>query len=448
MNLLLSAVPIFLLCTGIFYIIRLKGFCFLHPVRTYRVLFQKKASRSGISPFRALTMALAGTLGVGNIVGVASALYLGGPGAVFWMIVSALIAMVLKYAEIVLAVRHRRYDKQGRPYGGAPYYMRDGLAACGTPHLGRWAGGIFALLCVINAITMGSVLQVNAVAGAMEEAFGIPLWVMGILLAVFCSVIMVGGAKRISSLTEKLVPLMTIGFLILCVAVLILRRDHIGSAIASIFEEAFNYSSMGGGVVGFLLSGGMRYGVMRGLMSNEAGCGTAPMAHASADTQSPAGQGVLGLIEVFVDTVLLCTLTALAILVSDSGPMAFGDDVVRTAQAAFSTVLGSWAGGFFALSIFLFGVATVICWSHYGMTCVRALTKRPWGKWLYTVLFVLSVLLGSLVAPAGAWEIADVALAVMTILNLIILLIMSHEVVEETNRLMQTPYDTNQHKIK
>ena len=448
MNFLLSSVPVCLLGTGIFYIIRLKGFCFLHPLRTYRPLFQKSTARRGISPFRALTMALAGTLGVGNIVGVASALYLGGAGAVFWMVVSALIAMVLKYAEIVLAVRHRRYDREGRPYGGAPYYMKDGLAASGAPRLGRWVGGIFALLCVVNAITMGTVLQVNAVAGAMEEAFHIPMWLMGIFLAVFCTIVMVGGAKRISALTEKLVPIMTVGFLLLCVAVLILRRERIGGAIASIFEDTFTFSGVGGGVIGFLLSGSMRYGVMRGLMSNEAGCGTAPMAHASAETQEPAAQGVLGLVEVFVDTVLLCTVTALAILVSDSGPAAYGDDPVRTAQAAFSSVLGGWAGGFFAISIGLFGIATVICWSHYGMVCLRALTERPWGKWLYTAVFALAVVYGSLTAPAGAWAMADVALAVMTLLNLLVLLVMNREVVEETDRLMQAPDKPTAHKIE
>lgn len=447
MDFLFSAVPLFLLGTGIFFIIRLKGFCFLHPIRTYRTLFEKRRT-DGISPAGALTVALAGTLGVGNIVGVASALYLGGPGAVFWMVVSALIAMILKYAEITLAVRHRRHDREGHPYGGAPYYMKDGLAARGVPRLGRWLGGIFALACIINAITMGSILQINAVAGAMEEAFGIPLWAVGGILAVFCTAVMLGGARRIAALTEKAVPLMTIGFLALCAAVLILRRHRIPDAVASIFTDAFRASSVGGGVIGFLLSGGMRYGVMRGLMSNEAGCGTAPMAHASADTPFPAAQGVWGLVEVFVDTVLLCTVTALTILVSDSGPNAFGEDSVRTAQAAFSSVLGGWAGGLFALSIFMFGVATVICWSHYGMTCVRVLTERPWGKWVYTAGFAASVLYGAVAAPSGVWTMADLALAVMTILNLCILWMMHREIARETDRLMRSPSHSEPHNIQ
>ncbi len=446
MNIFLSAVPVFLLGTGIFYIIRLKGFCFLHPIRTYRPLFERNPS-GGISPFRALTMALAGTLGVGNIVGVASALYLGGAGAVFWMLVSALVAMILKYAEIVLAVRHRRYDEDGHPFGGAPYYIQDGLSARGAPRMGRWVGRLFALLCVVNAITMGSILQINAVAGAMNEGFGIPPWLMGGILAVFCTLVMVGGAKRISALTEKLIPVMTVGFLLLCAAVLILRRERIGGALEAIGRGAWDVQSMSGGMLGFLLSSGMRYGVMRGLMSNEAGCGTAPMAHASAETRCPAAQGVWGLVEVFVDTVLLCSVTALTILVSDSGPGAHGEDAVRTAQAAFSSVLGGWAGGFFALSVFLFGVATVICWSHYGMTCTRALTTRPWAQWGYTVVFALSVVFGAVTAPAGAWAMADIALAVMTCLNLGVLLLMNREVAEETDLLIKK-HSTSRRRIE
>lgn len=436
MDTLLSLVSICLFAAGAFYLVRLKGFCFFHPIRTFRPLWRR--SRPGdISPFRALTMALAGTLGVGNIVGVASALYLGGPGAVFWMMVSALVAMVLKYAEIVLAIRHRRYDTAGRPFGGAPYYMRDGLAVRGFPRIGKWIGGLFALLCVANALTMGGMLQVQAISGAMEEAFGIPTWIMGIGLALFATAVTVGGAKRISSFTEKLVPIMTVGFLVLCISVLLLRRERIPEAVRSIMTEAFSLSGVSGGITGFLFSGGLRYGTMRGLMSNEAGCGTAPMAHATADTSSPAAQGVWGLVEVFVDTILLCTVTALAILVSDSGPLAFGEDAVRTAQAAFSSVLGEWAGGFFAVAVMLFGIATVICWSHYGQTCVRAITDRQLSRNIYIILFGVALIIGSIATPSGVWALADIALATMTLLHLAVLLTMHREVADETDQLMK-----------
>lgn len=436
MDALLSAIPVFLLGTGFFYVFRLRGFYLLHPVRTLRPVLTRRPT-SGMSPLRALCMALAGTLGVGNIVGVATALSLGGAGAVFWMVFSALVAMVLKYAEISLAVRHRRFTPSGAPEGGAPYYIRDGLTAMGMPRLGAILGIIFALLCLVNTLTMGSMLQANAVAGALEGGFRIPLWLTGLVIALLCIPVIRGGARRISSLTEKIVPVMTVGFLIMCVAVLILRRDRLPAAVKEIFQSAFDFSSIGGGIVGFLSAGSVRYGIMRGLVSNEAGCGTAPMAHASADTDSPAEQGVLGLVEVFVDTVLLCTVTALAILVSDSGAYAFPEDGVKTAQTAFSSVLGDWAGWFFALAVLFFGVATILCWAHYGMTSLRAMLRgKPkltrWGESLFPIAFALTVLWGSLAAPAGVWQMADTALAVMTLINLLILLLLHREVAEET----------------
>lgn len=436
MDLLLSAVPVFLLGTGFFYLLKLKGFYLLHPRAVFRSLL-KDSNTSGISPLKALTMALAGTLGVGNIVGVATALYLGGAGAVFWMIFSALVAMVLKYAEILLAVKHRRYTPEGRPEGGAPYYIRDGLKTAGLPRFGKVLSVIFGVLCLVNTFTMGSMLQANAVAGAMDQGFHVPLWLTGLLLGLLCIPAVKGGATRISNVTQRIVPIMTVGFLVLCCAVLVLRYDRIGGAVKDIFQSAFDFSSVGGGVAGFLTSSGVRYGIMRGLMSNEAGCGTAPMAHASAETDSPAAQGVLGLVEVFVDTILLCSVTALSILVSDSGPRAFGEDGVRTAQAAFSSVLGDWAGYFFALAVLFFGLATILCWAHYGMTSLRAMLRhRPRllraGETLFPFAFAATVLLGAVSAPAGVWTLADGALGIMTLINLAVLLFMHKEVAAET----------------
>ncbi len=435
MSFLMSAVPFFLFGTGLFYVFRLRGFFLLHPIRCTRLLFTKSRT-DGISPFKALTVALAGTLGVGNIVGVASALYLGGPGAVFWMLVSALVAMVLKYAEITLALRHRRTTPDGQSYGGAPYYIRDGLTGAGLPGLGKITAALFALLCLLNAVTMGSLLQVNAVAGAMEEGFSVPPLVTGGAVAVLALVTVKGGARRIGALTEKLVPFMTVGFLVACVGILILRRERIPAALTAIWQDALRPISAGAGVGGFLLSKGVRYGVMRGLVSNEAGCGTAPMAHAAADTDLPARQGLFGLVEVFVDTVLLCTVTALCILVSDSGPDAYGTDAVRTASAAFSSVLGKPAGGFFALSILFFGVATVLCWAHYGMTCLTYLSSHSAARWIYLVALTVSLIAGAITAPALAWTLADLAIGVMTVFNLAILLLMHREVAEETEVLL------------
>ncbi len=438
-SVLLTATPIFLFGVGLFYMLRLRGFYLLHPIRCIRLLFGGQRT-DGISPFRALTVALAGTLGVGNIVGVASALYLGGAGAVFWMLVSALVAMVLKYAEITLAVAHRRVDPHGHPMGGAPYYIEDGMKGLGLPKAGKLLASVFALLCLVNAVTMGSFLQINAAAGAMEEGFSVPPILTGSIVSLLATVTVLGGARRISALTEKLVPFMTVGFLTVCIAVLVLRRERIPAAILAIWEDVLRPQSAGAGLLGYLTAGGIRYGVMRGLVSNEAGCGTAPMAHASADTDSPSRQGLFGLVEVFVDTVLLCSVTALCILVSDSGPLAFGEDVTRTAQAAFSSVLGEWAGGFFALSILLFGVATVICWAHYGMTCVGYLTAGKRGtkaaEAAYIITLAASLAVGSVTTPTLAWTLADIAIAVMTVLNLTVLLFMHREVKTETDRLL------------
>ena len=433
MELLLSSVAIFLMVVGVFYLIRLKGFYLLHPVRVLRSMGREQAG-SGISPFRAMTMALAGTLGVGNIVGVASALYLGGAGAVFWMVTASLIAMVLKYAEIVLAMRHRRYAADGEPYGGATYYIEDGCTQAGHPGWGRGLAVLFAVLCIFNAIGVGNILQVNAVAGACVGAFSVPPLLVGIVLGLFCFVVMCGGAKRISALTEKLVPFMMVVFLILSVAVLILRRERIGNALLLVVTDAFTVDSVLFGGLGFLLSRGVRYGVMRGILSNEAGCGTSPMAHASAHTRSAAVQGMWGLVEVFLDTVVLCTVTALVILVSDTGAASGGENAIYTAQLAFTSVLGEWAGGLFAIAVLLFGIATVICWSHYGMTCVAYLagTHAAVAQRIFTVCYGLAVVYGAVAAPSVVWTLADIVIAFMTILNLLVLVGMHKEVEAET----------------
>ncbi len=443
MNGLLSVVSILLMGTGIFYICKLKGFYLLHPVRTLSPLV-KKRSGGGISPVKALMMALAGTLGVGNIVGVATALSLGGPGAVLWMTVSALVAMVLKYAEIVLAVKHRRYDGGGSPEGGAPYYIKDGLTKAGLPRVAKITAGVFAVLCLANTFTVGSMLQSNAVAGALSEGFGVPLWITGAGVALLCIPVIGGGAKKIARITEGIVPVMTVGFLILCLAVILLRWERVPNALGRIVTDAFSWESAGSGVLGFVTSRAMRYGVMRGLVSNEAGCGTAPMAHATAHTNIPAEQGVFGFVEVFVDTVLLCTVTAVAILVSDSGYMSYPHDGVRTAQTAFSSVLGEWAGWFFAIAVFFFGVATILCWAHYGMTSLRAMlrgTPRLSGacKYIFPPVYALSVFVGAVVTPTWVWDATDLALAVMTVINLFVLVLMCREVKEETELFLQKP---------
>lgn len=449
MDVLMAVTTVFLLGTGVFFLIRLRCFPLRHPLVCMRVVLRppKAAGKDGraIKPLSGLLMALAGTLGVGNIVGVASALRLGGPGAVLWMIVSGLAASVLKYVEIVLAVRHRRTLPGGTYCGGAPYYIADCLASRHHARAGRVCGMIFAAFCLVNCLTMGSVLQVNAAAGALSGAFGIPPLLTGGLLALVTAVIACGGSRRIASLTEKLVPVMTVIFVGLCAAVLVLRRDRLPEAAVSVVKGAFDLRSAGAGLLGTAAARAMRVGTVRGLVSNEAGSGTAPMAHAAAETDSPAAQGLLGIAEVLVDTVLLCTVTAFAILVSDSGPGA-GADGTSCARYAFTSVLGEGAGTVFALCILFFAAATVFCQTHYGHTCADYLSAslcpgigaagQGRARAGFTVLLCAALMFGSCAAPALCWTLADTAVCLMTLMNLVFLLLCRREAAEETERLL------------
>ena len=395
-----------------------------------------KPKIGGISPFRAVTLALAGTLGVGNIAGVASSIAIGGFGSVFWMWVSAAVAMVLKYAEIVLAIRHRRRE-ENEYRGGASYYILDFFVSKGKKTIGKILGGVFALLCIINALTMGCVIQSNAISTSFEGVANVPPWIVGAILATLCAIVISGNAKWVSAFSEKTVPLMTAGYILLSVAVIAARWELIDDAFAAILKDAFTFNSAAGGIIGFAISRGMRAGCMRGLMSNEAGCGTAPTAHAAAECSSPAAQGFWGIFEVFVDTILLCTLTALVIIVSVLGggdAMAFSTDPMMMAIKAFSSVLGTWSEYYMVVSVLLFAFATIVCWAHYGKESVTFLTKRPAFSALYVILYSLFVFVGALTAPKSAWLAADLALGTMTIINIVILLLMRKEIKQETDR--------------
>lgn len=440
---LMGITAAFLIVTSGYFIVRTRGFHLRHPWLCLRAALRPRPGTSSgraVSPLGGMLLALAGTLGVGNIAGVATALWLGGPGAVFWMIFSGLAVMVLKYAEILLAVRHRRVSAEGR-VGGAPYYISDLLGrgrSSTSGVLSRLFAGLFAWLCILNALTMGSILQINAAASAMQGGLGLPPLFTGIAAGGLCAAVTLGGASRIARLTERLVPIMTAGFLILCAAVLILRHERLPGALRDIMKGAFSIESAGAGGLGFLLSRGMRVGVMRGLVSNEAGCGTAPMAHAAADTDSGAVQGILGMVEVFVDTVLLCSVTALTIMVSDTGYTAFGADGAACARSAFTSVLGEGAGYGFAVAVLLFALGSAFCWAHYGLTCVGYLCIRHPGKEnsarvLFVCVFCLTLVLGSVTAPDVAWKLADAAIACMTMLNLAFLWVGRREIIEETD---------------
>ncbi len=428
-------IPWLLLLSGLFFGVYLKGYPFRAPLRSAKALMPPK-KEGGMSPLRALCMALAGTLGVGNILGVANALAIGGAGSVFWMWVSAFFAMLLKYAEILLAVRHRRYEPGRGFWGGAYCYIKDHFDQKGRHKRALFWSGLFAVFMIVNGLSMGCIIQSNASGEAVSETLGVPIYWVAFLLMLFTLPFLLKGSKTVATLTGVLVPVMSGGYVILSLAVILLRHDALPHAMSRIFEEAFTLSGVGGGIIGFFTSRALRTGTMRGLISNEGGCGTAPTAHACADAQSPADQGVWGMVEVFVDTILLCTLTALAVLVADVPTDGGGMSV---ALHAYSSVLGDWAGGFLAVAVFCFAWGTVLCWGSYGRMCLAFLTRNRVMHGFYIALVAISILLGTKMASRGIWLLADFSITVLTTLNIVILLFMRREIKEETLRWAEHP---------
>ena len=420
-------VPIILIFAGLFFCFKLKFFHFLHPIKIIKAL-KPDGAKSGVSSFGAMSLALAGTLGVGNMVGVASAIALGGFGSIFWMWVSAIVAMILKYAEITLAMSHRRFDSEGRPYGAAMYYIGDAL---GNGRLGKAVGAIFACLCIFNAVSMGGMIQVNSAANAINGVFGFPPLVVGAVFAVITAWTAVRGRDGILAVTERLVPFMTIGFLLLSLAVICIYPDKTLNAFSLIFESAFTVKSGVAGAFGFLLSSSLRYGTMRGILSNEAGCGTAPAAHAVSSCKIPAKQGAWGIFEVFVDTILLCTLTAIVIIVGFEGVNPNGDFMMITVDA-YTSLLGSFAGYFLAIAVLLFGLATVLCWAHYGIVSVKYLAKGRFAVPIFIAVYSVAIFLGSVISSSIIWDGADLSIGAMTVINVAILIKLSGEVKRET----------------
>ncbi len=421
--------PCLLIMAGIFFGIKLRFFWISHPIRTVRAMLDG-ADTGGTSPFAALTMALAGTLGVGNIAGVATAITAGGAGAVFWMLAGALAAMSVKYAEVSLAVRFRRERREGGQitrYGGAMYYIRDGLAIAAKTRLGRRAavllGAVFAALCTLNSLFTGNVIQVRAAADCVE----MPPLLFGILFAVLSLFAMAGGMRRLSRITLVLIPVLAALYILLSGTILIAYADEIPRVIRGILHEAFDFSAVGGGFLGFGVSRAIRFGMTRGIFSNEAGCGTAPTAHASANVKSPFHQGCFGLFEVFADTIVLCTMTALVILLYTDGTGLDGIDLslaayTRLAESIGGIWLGTFADCFLRISILLFAYATVITQSCYGMEAIRYFAPAKGARLAYLALAMGAILLGAITEAGILWRWADLIVSAMTVLNVLCLL--------------------------
>ncbi len=426
------AVPVMLVLAGIYFFFYLKAFHITKLGAVVRAMTGRQ-EKVGVSPFRAVTLALAGTLGVGNIVGVSAAIYLGGFGSIFWMWVSAFFAMLLKYAEIVLAMRHRAFDTDGKPHGSAMQYIEHCLCTLGLPRIGRGLAVIFALFCIINALSMGSMIQINAVSSSFEGIFHISPILTGGALAFICAIIISKGTDGISRLTETIVPFMTLGYIILSIAVICIKGDKLDDALASIFKSAFSGDAAFGGIGGFLLSRSLRYGVMRGLISNEAGCGTAPTAHATSNSKSAVEQGFWGIFEVFADTIVLCTMTALVVILSYPQIERFGENSIMMTLSAYSVVLGEKAAYFLAIAVLFFAFATVICWAHYGIESMRYISKREWLQSCFIFVYCSSIFIGAIINLRAIWECADLAIGSMTLINIVILFLMRKEVKDETD---------------
>ena len=380
-----------------------------------------------ISQFQSLCTALAATIGTGNIVGVAAAIAIGGPGAIFWMWIVAFFGMMTNFSENILGIYFRRKNKNNEWSGGAMYYLQDGLG--GYKHMkkfGKILAILFSAFAVLASFGIGNASQINSIAANMDAAFGIPSWVIGIILLALGGIIILGGLKRIASVTEKIVPFMALIYIVVAIIVICVNGRNVGPAFESIFKGAFGLQAVGGGIVGGGLSLALTYGMKRGVFSNEAGLGSSVMVHSNSNVKEPVRQGMWGIFEVFADTLIVCTLTALVVLTSgiidlNSGAVtaAYADASTSTLVGqAFGTFFGNFGPGFVAIALLFFAFSTVLGWSHYGAKSFEYLfgEKAAIG---YKVVFVAFIFVGATMDLTLAWDISDTFNGLMAIPNLI-----------------------------
>lgn len=427
---------------GLFYTVQTNFFQFIHIrlwlSKTLGALTGKQkeeGDKQSLSPFQAMSAALAGSMGIGNIVGVAAALTAGGPGAIFWMWVSALLGAMTKYAEIVLGFHYRYRDEQGNWVGGPMVYLKEGLQ---SPFL----SGCFSVICIAGSFAMGNMTQGNSMAEILNYTFHIPVLVTGFAAAVLIAFVIIGGVERIGKLSAVLIPFMSILYMLACFFVIGANFTRLPAAVASIFTYAFRLKPALGGIGGYYLKTALRTGVMRGVFSNEAGIGSSVIAHAASSAKEGVEQGMWGIFEVLADTIVVCTLTALALLTSGvydaqlygavrSQGITSLPDGATLATNAFSSVLGSFGQSFLTFATVVFAFATIIAWSHYGEQCVIYLLGKRF-LYPYKVLYVLAVLLGCVMRMDIVWRIADNMNALMAVPNLIALTFLSKKVLEDT----------------
>lgn len=429
-NALVWGVPmlILILGTGLYLQLRLG----LMPIRKmgygFRMLWRGRLSKEkgDISPFNALMTALSATIGTGNIAGVATAVFLGGPGALFWMWVTALVGMATKYGEAVCAVNYREVDEQGHYVGGPMYYIRNGLGP-----KWRWLAALFAIFAAIAGFGIGNTVQSNSVADVMQSSFNVPPLVTGLVMAALTAMVLIGGISRIGTVAGKLVPFMAIAYIASGIVILALNAAGIPDAFALVFTYAFSPIAATGGFAGAAVWAALQFGVARGVFSNEAGLGSAPIAHAAAKTKGPVHQGVIAMLGTFIDTIIVCTITGLVIIVS--GAWTSGETGASLSALAFNEALPGFGGYVVTFGLAIFAFTTLLAWAFYGEKSVeylfgiKAITP-------FRILWIIAIPIGALAQDylGFVWLIADTLNALMALPNLVALLLLSPVIVRLT----------------
>lgn len=427
------AMLVLLIGAGLFLTFRLKfmqftklGFVMKNTIGSVFKKNQHAKDESGVSPFQAVTTALAGTIGTGSIAGIATAIMAGGPGAVFWMWISALLGMATKYSEIVLSLKYREKNEKGEWRGGPMYYIKNGLKV-------KWLAAAFAVFAMVACLGTGNATQSNSISVALHSSLGINVWVTGIVLTVIVAVVILGGVRRIASVNEKMVPFMAMFFVVCSFTALIMNIKEVPAAFALIFKEAFNFKAAFGGIAGFGIMKAMQFGFSRGVFSNEAGLGSAPIAHAASSTKEPVKQGLWGMFEVFFTTIIICTVSALVILTTGVWDAGLGYEGAALSIASFDKILPGVGGLGVTLSTIFFALSTILGWAYYGEVAATYLFKN--GKravFVYRIVYVGCVFLGAVADLKLVWAISEMMNGLMAIPNLIALIGLSGVVAKAT----------------
>lgn len=373
---------------------------------------QHTSDESGVSPFQAVATAMAGTIGTGSIAGLATAVVMGGPGAIFWMWISALLGMITKFSEIVLSLKFREKNPNGEWVGGPMYYIKNGLGI-------KWLAVLFAVFGMLACLGTGNATQSNSIAVALESTMGVKPWITGIILTVIAASVILGGMRRIASVNEKMVPFMAVFFVICSAVALAINIKEIPAAFSLIFREAFNFKAAAGGAAGYGVLTAMHYGFSRGVFSNEAGLGSAPIAHAASSTKDPVKQGLWGMFEVFFTTIIVCTLSGLVVLTA--GHWSTGEfEGAALSIASFNEIIPVVGGIGVTLSTVFFALSTILGWAYYGEVCVGYLFKNtPKAILIYRCIYVAVVFIGTVGELDLIWSISETMNGLMIIPNLI-----------------------------